>query len=66
VGVGVGVGVIFTTVTVPVIAQHKQCGIQKYGNVPVLLKVYENVSPGSRSPEFQSPLAEHAEPEVVV
>ena len=43
-GVAVGVGVGFVTVTVPVIPKA-QCGIQKYGNDPALLKVCEKVAP---------------------
>jgi len=64
-GVGVGVNVAFATVIVPTIP-ILQCGVQKYGNVPAVLKVWENVAPFPRSPESQSPLGAHEEPEVQV
>ena len=43
-GVAVGVGVGVDTVTIPVIPRE-QCGTQKYGNDPTVLKVREKVCP---------------------
>ena len=64
-GVAVGVGDALATVTVPVIPRE-QCGVQKYGNDPTLLKVCVNMAPWLRIPESQSPLGVHGLPEVVL
>ena len=65
IGGGVGVGVGFVTVTVPVIPKE-QCGVQKYGNDPTLLKVCVNIAPWLRVPESQSPFGVHGLPDVVL
>src|SRR5207244_3659572 len=63
--VAVGVGDALTTVTMPVIP-IEQCGLQKYGEDPTVLKVCEKVAPWLRIPESHIPLGVHGVPEVVL
>ena len=64
-GVAVGVGDALATVTMPVIPKE-QCGVQKYGNDPTLLKVRVNMAPWLRIPESQIPFGEPGVPDVVL
>jgi len=64
-GVGVGVGAPDTTITVPTMPQHAPCTVQKYGNVPTLLKVWVK-APWLRIPESQIPFGIPGEPDVVL
>lgn len=66
VGLGVGVGVTLDTLTIPTILQHAQCGLQKYGKFPTILKVCVKTSPWARIPESQIPLGIPGLPEVVL
>jgi hypothetical protein len=52
-------------VTMPVIP-IEQCGLQKYGKDPTVLKVCEKVAPWLRIPESHIPLGAQSLPEVVL